>query len=99
MQILINRLTQLSQLEWTCELKLDEVIIESSLTLCGDEALPGFNISNAVVHDVLTLCGLDGEFSRHFFGFVEANASALPCYLGECDDDVISRVQRFHGLI
>ena len=91
MNVAIRSLTQLTETEWRVGLAVGGLIHDSQL-LVKDGELVSFQIINPMVHDMLSLCGLEGQFSRHFFSYLDDRSPELPWDFGEQDDNTIEQV-------
>jgi len=96
MEISIRKLEQQSDNEWTAELEFGGTTLSSAVTVQLDGELRSFQITEPLFKDMLALNGLEGEFSKRFFGFMDRGAPKLPWQFGEQDDEIIERVRKHY---
>ena len=98
MKIEGRKLTQHSDSQWFCELDVGESQLESTLVFDNDGELQSFRIVDSAFKDLLSLCGLEGRFSKNVFAFIANGLPSLPWCFGDQDDDVFKRVRKHYGL-
>ena len=93
MEISVCKLVQKSESEWYAELEVGDFVLSTALTVENDGELRGFRIVQPMFEDMLAVNGLEGEFSKLFFTYVDSGEPSLPWRFGEQDDEIIERVR------
>jgi len=97
MRISVLSLQRQNDSNWIAKLTAGELVLTSPVAVQSDSELQSFQIGEPFFKDMLALNGLEGEFSKRFFGFIENGKPELPWCLGEHDSEIILRVSSHYA--
>jgi hypothetical protein len=96
MEISVRRLEQVSDSEWLAELGFGDASVSSVIEVADDGELRGFHFREPMFGVMLAWNGLEGEFSKRFFAYMDSGVPEIPWCFGEHDDEIIKRVWKHY---
>ena len=98
MDHVLSGMTKQSDTVWIAELQVGHSSLRTKIHFEDDDELQGFRIIEPIFHDLVVLCGLEGQFACHFVTYRDNRSPELPWRFDNQDEEVIQRVLDHYGL-